>query len=256
MKTIDARMGLTWIQDGFQLFRKRPFLLTNLFIGYFLAMMILGSFPLIGTILPPLIAPSFSLLFLQAINDVGEDRPFHFARLFVVFNKQVARRLLVLGILYFLAMVIAVYLSRFIDGGIFMRAMTGEQFEVQFLMESRFREAFMVAIILNFVALLFLWFVAPLIAWKNMPLGQSLFYNFFTIIRTWKAFLVYLMGLLLFCFFVPMLFNTLIIIALGRDIALFFLFSMLMVVAVLVYCSFYSMYIYLFGKPPPAQRPD
>lgn len=254
MKTIDARMGLTWIRDGFQLFRKRPFLLTNLFIAYFLAMMIVGSFPLIGAILPPLIAPSFSIFFLQAINDVNEERPFSFSHLFAVFDRSVILRLLALGGLYFLAAVIAVYLSSFVDGGIFMRAMGGEQFEVQFLLESRFREAFMVAVILNFVALLFFWFVAPLIAWKNMPVGQSLFYNFFTIIRTWKAFAVYLLGLVLFGFFVPMLLNTLIMIALGRDIGLFFLFSILMVVAVLVYCSFYSMYIYVFGKPPPVKE--
>ncbi|NLC24719.1 MAG: hypothetical protein GX776_09705 [Oxalobacter sp.] len=251
MKTIDARMGLTWIQEGFTLFRKRPFLLTNLFIAYFLAMMIVGSFPLIGAIVPPLIAPSFSVFFLQAINDVSEERPFSFSHGFAVFNKTVIRRLFALGGLYFLAAGIAVYLSSFVDGGIFMRAMGGEQFEVQFLLESNFREAFMVAVILNFVALLLFWFVAPLIAWKNMPVGQSLFYNFFTILRTWKAFIVYLLGLVLVGFFLPMLLNMLIMIALGRNIGLFFLFSLLMVVAVLVYCSFYSMYIYVFGKPTP-----
>jgi len=242
-------MGLTWIREGFQLFRKRPFLLTNLFIAYFLLMMIVGIFPLIGMILPPLIAPSFSVFFLQAIDDVNETRPFSLSRALSVFNKSVILRLLVLGSLYFLASAIAVYLSSFVDGGIFMRAMGGEQFEVKTLLESRFKEAFMVAAALNFLALLFFWFVAPLIAWKNMPVGQSLFYSFFTLIRIWKAFLVYLLGLLLFGFFVPMLFNTLIMIMLGKNIGLFFTFSMLMIIAVLVYCSFYCMYIYAFGKP-------
>lgn len=254
MKTIDAGMGLTWIREGFNLFRKRPFLLTNLFIAYFLLMMIVGSFPLIGVVLPPLVAPSFSVFFLQVINDVNEDRPLSFSHLFSVFNKSVALRLFILGCLYFLTAAIAVYLSSFVDGGIFMRAMGGEQFEVKVLLESNFRQAFMVAVILNFVILLLFWFVAPLIAWKNMPIGQSLFYSFFTIIRTWKAFLVYLFGLLLFGFFVPMLINTLVMIMLGPNIGLFFTFSILMVVAVLVYCSFYSMYIYTFGKPSPAPQ--
>ncbi len=254
MKTIDAKMGLAWIREGFQLFRKRPFLLTNLFIAYFLALMIIGSLPLVGAILPPLIAPCFAIFFLQAIHDAAEEKPFSISSLFAVFSKSVLFRLLILGGLYFLAAVIAVYLSRFVDGGIFMRAMGGEQFEVKFLLESKFKQAFMVAALLQFFALLFFWFVAPLIAWKNMPLGQSLFYNFFTIIRTWKAFIVYLLGLALFGFLLPMLVNTLIMIMLGKNIGLFITFSVLMVVAVLVYCSFYSMYIYLFGKPSPPKQ--
>lgn len=249
MKTTDAGMGLTWIREGFLLFRKRPFLLTNLFIGYFLLIMIVGSFPLIGAILPPLIAPSFAIFFLQAINDVNEARPFNFLYLFSAFNKSVLLRLLALGVLYFLAASAAVYISSFVDGGIFMRAMGGEEFEVKVLMESNFKEAFLLAAALNFLALLFFWFVAPLIAWKNMPVGQSLFYNFFTIIRIWKAFLVYLLGLFLFSFFAPMLLNTLIMMFFGKNIGMIFIFSVLMVMAVLVYCSFYSMYIHIFGKP-------
>jgi hypothetical protein len=254
MKTINASMGLAWIKEGALLLRKRPFLLTNLFIAYFFLMMVAGSFPPAGTILSPLIAPLFSVFFLQAINDVNEDRPFSFQRLISIFNKSITLRLLLLGCLYVFAAIIATYLSSFIDGGIFMHAMAGKSFEVKTLLESRFREAFMLASALNFLALLFFWFVAPLIAWKNMPVGQSLFYSFFTIIRTWKAFVVYFLGLFLFGILIPMLLNVLLMKIMGEHIGLVFTFSVLMILAVLVYCSFYSMYIYIFGKPAlPAQ---
>jgi len=46
-----------------------------------------------------------------------------------------------------------------------------------------------------------------------------------------------------------MLISTLIMLLLGRNIGLLFTFSLLMVVAVLVYCSFYSMFINIFGEP-------
>ncbi|MDR0933777.1 MAG: hypothetical protein LBM56_01635 [Burkholderiaceae bacterium] len=258
MKTLEARTGLLWIRDGFRLLRKRPFLLTNLFIAYFLLAMLTGSLPVVGSVLPPWLAPTFSVLYLSAINEVHENRPFSFARIFSVLTKPVILRLLVLGGLYFLAAIIAVWISSFVDGGIFMRAMGGEQIEMQVILESRFKAAFAVAALINFLALLFFWFVTPLIAWKNMPVGQSLFYNLFTLIRAWKAFIVYLAGLLLVAFLIPMLINSLVMIILGRHIGLLVTFSLLMVAAVLVYCSFYSMYIYMFGVPAtaaPAEQP-
>lgn len=254
MRTTEARMGLVWIREGFFLFRKRPFLLTNLFIAYFFLIMIVSAFPLLGSVLPSLAAPAFSVFFLQAIDGVSEGRPFDFRELLAVFTRPVVLRLLIVGGLYFLAVFIAVYLSHFVDGGIFMRAMGGEQFEVKTLLESKFTQAFMFAAVLYALSLLLFWFVAPLIAWKKMPVGQSLFYSFFTLVRTWRAFLVYLLGLLLFGFFVPLLLNALVMIFLGRSIGLIFTFSVLMVVTVLVYCSFYCMYIDVFGKPSPVAQ--
>lgn len=254
MRTTEARMGLVWIREGFFLFRKRPFLLINIFIAYFFLVILVSAFPLLGSVLPSLAAPVFSVFFLQAIDGVSENRPFDFRELLAVFTRPVLLRLLIVGALYFLAVFIAVYFSSFVDGGIFMRAMGGEQFEVKTLLESKFTEAFLFAAILYALSLLLFWFVAPLIAWKNMPVGQSLFYSFFTLIRTWRAFLVYLLGLLLFCFFVPLFLNTLVMISLGRSIGLIFTFSVLMVATVLVYCSFYCMYIDVFGKPSPVAR--
>lgn len=254
MRTTEARMGLVWIREGFFLFRKRPFLLTNLFMAYFFFIMVAGSFPLLGSILPSLAAPVFSVFFLQAIDGVSQERPFHFRALLAVFTRPVVVRLLIVGGLYFFAIFVAVYLSHFVDGGIFMRAMGGEQFEVKTLLESKFTEAFMFAGALYALAMLLFWFVAPLIAWKNMPVGQSLFYSFFTLARTWRAFLVYLLGLLLFGILVPLLLNALVMIFLGRSIGLIFTFSVLMVVTVLVYCSFYCMYVDIFGKPSPVVK--
>ncbi len=254
MNTIDARMGLTWIKEGFLLFRKRPFLLTNFFIAYFLLIIIVSGFPRIGSILPPVITPFFSIFFLQTINHVNEERPVLFSELMAVFNKSVTIRLLILGGLYLLAAFIAIYLSSWFDGGIFMRVMGGEKFDAKALAQTNFTTAFIVAAIANFISHLFFWYVTPLIAWKNMPIMQSFFYSFFTLLRTWRPFIVYLLGLFLFGCLIPMLLNSLITIALGQTISVFFSFAILMVLAVMVYCSFYSMYIYVFGKPAPNKR--
>ena len=254
MKAIEARMGLSWIKEGFRIFRKRPFLLANLFIAYFVLMLIIKTLPMVGAVLPALIAPCFSIFFLQAIHDANEEWPFSFSRMMSIFRREVVLRLVVVGALYLAGTFIAVYLSSFIDGGTFMRAMGGQEVEVQALLDPAFNKAVMVTALLLFLVHVLFWFVTPLIAWKNMPFGQSLFYSVFTLFRAWKAFLVYLLGLLLFGFFIPMLISSLVMMMLGQNIGLIVTFSLLMMVVVLVYCSFYSMYIYVFGKPSPAAQ--
>ena len=249
MKTIDAGAGLAWIREGVALFRIRPFLLTNVFIACFFFMTIIGAFPLIGSALPPLLAPVFSVFFLHVIHDVREQRPFDYSHLFALFRTPVVFRLMTLGALYFFAAVAAVYASSHVDGGVFMRLMGGEQMEMETLQVAAVRQAVFLFVFLILLSQFCFWFVAPLIAWKDMPVGQSLFYNFFTILRIWKAFFVYLLGLFMACFITPMMISTFIMLLLGRNIGLLVTFSLMMMVAVLVYCSFYSMFVSLFGGP-------
>ena len=249
MKTVDAGMGLAWIREGVALFRVRPFLLTNVFIAFFFFLSLAGAFPLIGTVLPPLVAPIFSIFFLHVIHDVNEKRPFDYSHLFALFKSPVVFRLVTLGALYFFAAGLAVYASSTVDGGVFLRLMQGEQMEMEVLREANVKQAVLLFVFLILAVQLCFWFVGPLIAWKNMPVGQSLFYNFFTLLRIWKAFFVYLFGLFILGFITPMLLSTFIVLLLGRNIAILCTFSMMMVVAVLVYCSFYSMFVNLFGEP-------
>lgn len=244
-----AKDGLKWIKDGFFLFRKRPFMLTNVFVLYFLSIMVLGSLPFIGGILPPFIAPILSMCFLQAVCDASNDQPFRFKALFAHFNKKSLASLISLGGLYFIIAVISVYVSSFADGGIFMNAMLGKEYDVETLMASNFQRAFLLAGLFNLIGVALFWFVAPLIVWRQMPLIQSIFYNIVTLIRLWRPVLVYVVGLFLFCFLIPMLINTLIILFVGQQFGVLIAFAVLMFVAVLVYCSFFCMYTSIFGKP-------
>ena len=76
MNLLKARTGWDWILDGLTLFRKRPFFLTNLFFIYLISMILLGMIPFIGQILPILIAPVFTFLFMYVCFsiDISGDR--------------------------------------------------------------------------------------------------------------------------------------------------------------------------------------
>ena len=70
MNLLKARTGWDWILDGLTLFIKRPFFLTNLFFIYLISMILLSMIPFIGQILPILIAPVFTFLFIMPYNYV------------------------------------------------------------------------------------------------------------------------------------------------------------------------------------------
>ncbi|MDR1311605.1 MAG: hypothetical protein LBK01_07020 [Burkholderiaceae bacterium] len=256
MKPTDAASGLRWIREGFQLFRRRPFLFSNLFFAYLMLLFVVGRLPFLGSVLPPLLLPCFAVFFLQTIHEVSENhRPIRPMRLFSLFSRPVTGRLLALGCLHLISSGIAVYASSLMDGGIFMRTAIGMQQEITPATMPLLVRAFLVFSVINILTTIALWFVAPLTAWKSMPLGQALFYNFFTLLRIWKSFIVYIVGCLLFGLLIPMLVSTLLDILLGRIVSQIFAISILMLDVVWVYCTFYCMYVDIFGPPASVVEP-
>ena len=102
MNSMTAKTGWTWIVNGYGIFRQRPFLLTNLFFGYMIGLMALGVIPFIGQILPAVVIPLFSFLFMQACFKIDSGTYVSFRDLFNIFNRQTVNRLLLLGSLYLL----------------------------------------------------------------------------------------------------------------------------------------------------------
>ena len=94
MNSITAKHGFTWIVNGYGIFRQRPFLLTNLFFGYMIGLMVLGVIPFIGQILPVVVMPAFSFLFMQACYKIDSGTYVSLRDLFNIFNRQTMNRLL------------------------------------------------------------------------------------------------------------------------------------------------------------------
>ena len=249
MNQSNARAGWDWIIGGWNLFRARPFFLTNLFFIYVFGMILLGVVPVLGQILPVLLSPVFTFLFMHACFKTEAREQITFRDLLAVLNRQILFRLVMAGSCYLLFAFLAVALSFLIDGGnIFV--LFSEQAK-----EQSSTEMFPLFITVSLILLAYIpflmamWFAIPLIGWKDMSLGKAMFYSFFAFSRNFRPFLVYFGIWIALVFGFPYLIAALFGIIAGQGIAVFVVFVFSFILSVLIYCSFYPTYRDIFGRP-------
>lgn len=249
MKLLKARVGWDWILNGLTLFRKRPFFLTNLFFAYLFSMLLLGMVPFMGQILPILIAPVFTFLFMHACFSIDIEELVTFRDLFKILDRTILLRLISLGGVYLLFAMLATGLSFLVEGGSLFSLFS--QNSPNELPSSRLGVIFITLGLIFIIYIPFAmatWFAAPLIGWKNMSLGKALFYSFFTVVREYRPFIIYMLcwtfGFILLNSGAGIL-NSLI----GQSVSVFITFILSIIVSVWMYCSFYPTYRDIFGRP-------
>ncbi len=250
MNSITAKTGWTWIVNGYGIFRKRPFLLTNLFFGYMIGLMLISAIPFIGQIMPIVVVPAFTLLFMQACCRIDADNYVSFKELFNVFNRQIFSRLLLLGSLYLLYALLLSVIAIFMDGGLLLGAVS--QQVPQELTSSQ-----QIKMILTFVLMVALyipfsmavWYAAPLIGWQKMSIGKAIFFSFFAVLRSLKAFLVYVFCWIVLGLILPVILGSILILLGGQNLIGFVMMVLIVILSILAYCSFYPTYKDVFGQP-------
>ena len=250
MSSLAAKNGWNWILDGWVLFRKRPFFLTNLFFAYLIGMILLSMIPFIGRILPVLMTPVFTFLFMQACFTTDNEEQTTFRELFAVLNRTIMLRLVMVGVCYLLFALFAAGLAFLVDGGsLFTLVNQGAQEEYTSFQLGRMFLALGLVFVAYVPFAMAMWFAAPLIGWKNMSLGKALFYSFFSVVREYKPFLVYVVCWIALGFLLPSVVRGILGMVLGDAIATFILFILSIMLSVWMYCSFYPTYRDIFGRP-------
>ena len=255
MSNVPAGAGWRWVINGFVLFRKRPWQLSLLFTSYMFAMLALGIVPVIGQLLPLFLAPTFSMVFMTVCAQIKQNGEFNPLQLRLAFASPVARRLAILGVVYLIAAVLAVAVSFMIDGGLFMKLMLGQR-DMEASAGQR-ASVLGTIVVLAIIYVPFFWYAAPLIVWQKMTIGKSIFYSFFTVFRNFTAFIVYFLSWLAIGALLPALLSGVLVMLIGKTlIAMVFMFLLTIVLTVIMYCSFYSTYVDIYGEPELPQVPD
>ena len=250
MNSITAKTGWTWIVNGYGIFRQRPFLLTNLFFGYMIGLMVLGVIPFIGQILPIVVIPVFSFLFMQACYKIDSGTYVSFRDLFTVFNRQVMNRLLLLGSFYLLYTLLLSVIAIFIDGGLLLGSISQQtQQELTSSQQTTMILTLVLMIALYIPFAMAVWFATPLIGWQKMSLGKAIFFSFFAVLRSLKAFLIYILCWLVLGLFMPIIIGSVLILMGVQNVAMFVMMILSVVLSILAYCSFYPTYKDVFGQP-------
>lgn len=239
------------------MFRKQPAEISTLFLSYMFLMLIVSIIPLIGQVLPLLLVPVFSIAFMQACVHIEQGKRVYPNLLLTGFRSPAFVRLLKLGLLYLAAAAAAIAVSSLIDAGTFWKVMTGRiPVDAQTVQDSRMSLAMLFAALVYTPAAMALWYAAPLVAWQNMGISKAVFYSFFAVWRSGKAFLVYGLAWLLIGIILPGIISSILALLIGKSfVVMLVLFPVSIIMTVVMYCSFYPNYTQIFGRPEPAALP-
>jgi len=251
MKVINAQSGWTWVKQGFVLFRKRPMELLSLFFLWMMLTQLLRFIPVAGQFLTLFLFPVFSVGFMQACRYLENEQKITPGLLFTGFQSPHVAALLGSGLLRIAALFFTYWFSNLINDEAlseFMKAAakTGPM-DAGSLEKALPVKAILLTVLIYIPFAMAFWYSVPLIAWQRMTLIKSMFYSFFAVLHSWKAFLVYFLA----WYGLSILVSPLAIIFLGIDIniGVVMLTAMSFIIFVIVYCSSYPTYTDVFGKP-------
>jgi hypothetical protein len=254
---VPAKTGYVWFRQGIWLFRKNPLAFLTLFFAYLLAMTLISLIPVIGGVLPLALIPGIAVGFMAACRDTIAGKPVFPTILvdgFRSYGATVAKRLLLLGGLYIVAMALVLAGSALADGGVLLRLMlNGEAMQQEALANSNLPLAILTALAFYVPVAMLFWFSPVLSAWHDVPPVKAMFFSIISCWRNRGAFFVY--GALWFAVAITVSLGlSALLQALGAgDLALVVLMPASIIVTTMLYCSFYATYRGCFGVQGPEQ---
>lgn len=201
LKEVPASRGAHWVRAGFQVFFRRPLVLTGLFAGFlFVTMLVSVLLPYVGGALALTLMPLLTLGFMKATHVVLQGE-LPTALVFVEpLQRNPARRkaLIQLGLAYGLTMVLAFTVSNWVavDSSEAVRtaATQGDATTpgLDVLMaDPRWLSSMLVIMALGAVLSIPFWHAPALVYWGRQGVGQSLFSSTLAVWRARGAFMVY-----------------------------------------------------------------
>lgn len=253
MEKLPAKTGWIWIKEGFALFRKQPAEISTLFLAYMFLMLGLNllQIPILGQILPVILVPVFAMAFMQACLNIEQGKRVYPNLLLTGFRSPALKNLLLLGVLYVIAAIVAIAASSLVDGGMFWLTVTGQStLDPKEIQDSNISLAMMFAAVVYIPAAMAFWYAAPLIMWQKMGVVKAVFYSFFAVSRELKAFAVYGLAWAAIGVVLPAIVSVLIAAIVGnQSVTIMILLPLSIALTVVMYCSFYPTYTHIFGRP-------
>ena len=256
---VPAKTGYVWFRQGIWLFRKNPLAFLTLFFTYLLVMTLAAQIPVVGGVLPLVFIPGVAVGFMAACRNTIAGKPVFPTILvdgFHSYGPAVAKRLLMLGVLYVVAMALVLAGSALADGGMLLKVMLGmATMDQDAIASSNIPLAVIAAFAFYIPVAMIFWFSPVLIAWHDVPPVKAMFFSIVSCWRNRGAFIVF--GALWFAVATTVSFGlSALMQALGAgDFAFAILMPATMIVTTMLYCSFYATYRGCFGVQTP-EAPD
>ncbi len=245
-RSLPPAAGWQWIREAFALFKQQPFPLMSLFILFLFALLLLAMLPWIGPVLYGVFIQGLSAGFLIACRAVENKTLVTPGLLFAGFRARegrAARPLLVLGALYFLALMAVFSLTLWVDDGTLLKILRGSGVDEKTFMSASVTQAMLVAVLGYTLVNTVFWFTPALIVWHDLSPAKAIFFSIITVWRNKSA----------FALFGAALFGCALALQLGFSLVFdmlrlapmwqgFFTFPLLAAYACVVYCATYTSY--------------
>jgi hypothetical protein len=264
MDRIPAVAGWHWIKHGFTLFRRQPAELSTLFMLCCCLKLVLTIVPVIGVLVSFFIlVPAFSQVFMVACDNIERGQRALPRTLFDVFRGPALKRLAGLGAFYLLAFLIAGLITSLLDGGNLLQVFhdhAGDPNAIATMTpdspeENQLAGSLFLWMIIYQLLTLPLWFAGPLIAWRDMSIGKAIFFSFFSVLRSLKAFIVYALGWFVIVTTIGMTVDVILAVLQidNINIAMLIMMPICLVLTIITYCAYYASYMQVFGAPESTQ---
>lgn len=254
MDRLPAISGWYWIRDGIAIWRRQPNALGLVFLMYLSLNLLLLVVPYIGPLLVLLLNQVLTTAYMLACAKVDAGDRAHPRQLFAYFRAPAFWKLAGLGICYALASFFASTAMSWFAGPALVSTMLNANSAVVALdpvAQVTLVESFMLGSVVYLLLIIPLWFAAPLMAWQGMGFAKAIFFSFFSTLRSAKAFIVYVFCWILINLFVVI--NVMAILGLlgmsSNAAVLSIMIPSMLILAMLRYCSYYTSYVQVFGKP-------
>ena len=259
MNRLPAHTGWIWLKSGFATFRRQPGFLSMLVFTNMLIALLLSGFPLLGQILPIVFMPAFAMAIQEACHLVDDGKRIGPAVLLTGFRREVVWPLARLGLIYFGVFVL---LFLIVAPWIYTTALQaatqaaakspqGAPDPKMLAVIASNMTAIMGFMVMAGMTILALSFAPGLTYWKQMPTFKAIFYSFFAVIGSIKAFATMVlawMGIQLGVFMVAaLLFGQ-------TRFSVIVLVWLSLIFTLVIQCAIYAAYKQIIGAPeePPA----
>jgi hypothetical protein len=202
LHAVTPGQGLLWVRSAFQLFFRRPFAFTGLFVMFMLAMLIATTLPWIGGALALATMPLLSLGFMLAARSALEGGPVHPGQFIEPLRGARRRPLLLLCGVHAAAGVLVIVLWNTLLGEPvqrFWELVAAGNASQEDLANAYFEESLqwsLAALTLLWGLLISapFWYAAALVHWGGQSVAQAVFSSTVALWRTKGAFALYLLG--------------------------------------------------------------
>jgi hypothetical protein len=240
---VNHKEAITWIRQGFWLFKKNPlgFLMLVFMYIFFAQLSIL--IPVIGVFVVLLVTPALSVGFMTACRlAIQNERilPTAYLAAFRLPSTVARKRILQLGLIYTACILILSFLaSLIVDFEALLPLLTSDEAPSAEAMQQLYKLVFVGGLLYIPIAML-MWFTPLLVAWAEMPLLQAIFSSWMACWSNRGAFAYYLLIWSVVLVAVPMLIGGMLE-ALGfASIASYVVAPISMGGLTIMYCSFFA----------------